>query len=89
MEKGVTWDDQSMYSLGYRQYRDYFEGGVDEGHVVSEWVKEERKYAGRQMVWFKKDRRINWFDISEGDYLKKVENLVEKWHNSQAYVKKN
>lgn len=81
LARGVDWNDQSMYSLGYRQYRDYFEGEVDEEQVVSEWEREEVKYAGRQMVWFKKDPRINWFDISESDYRKKVENLVEKWHN--------
>ncbi len=78
---GVAWHDQSMFSLGYRQYRDYFEGGIDEPHVIDEWKKEERKYAKRQMVWFKKDRRINWFDISEPNYPKKVEKMVEKWHN--------
>ncbi len=78
---GVTWSDQSMYSLGYRQYRDYFEGGVDEDHVIAEWKKEERKYAARQMVWFKKDLRIYWFNISMPHLQKKVENVVEKWHN--------
>jgi tRNA dimethylallyltransferase len=89
LSSGVNWEDQSMYSLGYRQYRDYFEGDVDEDHVISEWVKEERKYAGRQMVWFKKDGRIKWFDISEPDYSKKVENLVEKWHNNEANVQES
>ncbi len=81
LARGVNWSDQSMYSLGYRQYRDYFEGGVDEEHVIAEWKKEERKYAARQMVWFKKDPRINWFDISEPGYQKKVEKMIEKWHN--------
>jgi tRNA dimethylallyltransferase len=82
LARGVTWHDQSMFSLGYRQYRDFYEGDVDEEHVVSEWKKEERKYAVRQMVWFKKDKRIRWFDIGEAGYQKKVENMIEKWHNN-------
>jgi tRNA dimethylallyltransferase len=81
LEKGISWHDQAMYSLGYRQYRDYFEGGVDEEHVINEWKKEERKYALRQMVWFKKDKRINWYDFSDPELINKVEDRVKKWDN--------
>lgn len=65
LKSGVDWSMQSMYSLGYRQYRDYFEGGVSESVVIDEWTKEEIRYAKRQMTWFKKDRRINWFDVNK------------------------
>jgi tRNA dimethylallyltransferase len=81
IDSGVDWNDQSMMSLGYRQWRDFVEGAVDIETAVSEWKKEERKYARRQMVWLKRDGRINWFDIREGEYPKKVENLVKKWYN--------
>ena len=77
---GVDWGDQSMMSLGYRQWRDYEEGAVDMETAVSEWKKEERKYAKRQMVWWKRDGRVNWFDVKDVEYVKKVENLVKKWY---------
>lgn len=83
IKRGVEWSDQSMISLGYRQWRDYLEGGVDLETVISEWKKEERSYVKRQMVWWKKDKRINWFDISEGEYVKKVEYMVQKWYYSR------
>lgn len=47
---------------------------------VERWKREEIKYAKRQMVWFKKDLRINWFDVSEKDYIKKIENLAKRWY---------
>ena len=81
LKKGVNWHNQSMYSLGYRQYRDFFEGDVAEEHIISEWVREEKKYAGRQMVWFKKDSRIEWFDITHIDFLKNVDQAVSKWYS--------
>lgn len=81
IDSGVDWNDQSMMSLGYRQWRDYAEGAVERETAISEWKKEERKYARRQMVWLKRDGRINWFDIKDGQYAKKVENLVKKWYN--------
>src|SRR5258706_6927109 len=88
LDSGVDWNDQSMMSLGYRQWRDFIEGAVDKESAISEWKKEERKYSKRQMVWFKRDSRVNWFDISKADYRKKVENLVKKWY-TVSYAKKN
>lgn len=77
---GVDWNDQAMMSLGYRQWRDYAEGAVDKDTALAEWKKEERKYAKRQTTWWRRDRRINWFDIREPEYPKKVEKLVGKWY---------
>lgn len=82
LREGVKWDSQSMMSLGYRQYRDFFEGGVSEEAVIDEWRREEKKYVKRQMTWFTKDKRINWFNISDKGYRKSVEKLVKKWYSS-------
>ncbi len=88
LKGGVNWDSQSMLSLGYRQWRDYFEGGVPQENVVDEWKRDEKKYVRRQLVWFKKDKRINWFDVSAKNYSKDVEKVVEKWYSS-ADVQEN
>lgn len=82
LKGGVRWDSQAMMSMGYRQYRDFFEGGVGEEAVIDEWKREEKKYVKRQMTWFRKDKRINWFDISDRKCLEKVENLVKRWNNT-------
>ncbi len=82
LKSGVNWEDQSMFSLGYRQWRDYFEGDVEEDVVISEWKKEERKYAKRQMTWFKKERNIIWFDVTSNEYPWNVEKIVSVWHNT-------
>jgi tRNA dimethylallyltransferase len=88
IDSGVDWNDQSMMSLGYRQWRDFAEGAVDRATAISEWKKEERKYARRQLTWWKRDGRVNWFDIREFGYQKKVEKLVEKWYTVN-YAEKN
>jgi len=88
LKQGVKWDSQALMSLGYRQYRDFFEGGVSEDAVIDEWRREEKKYVKRQMTWFAKDKRINWFDIDDGGYPKSVEKLVKKWYSTD-YAEKN
>lgn len=77
---GLSWDSQSMTSLGYRQWRDYFERKVTKDKVIDSWKKEELRYAKRQLTWFKKDLRINWFDSSKRDFVESVEELVKKWY---------
>lgn len=80
MSSGISWDSQSMTSLGYRQWRDYFEGVVTRDGVIGNWKKEELRYAKRQLTWFKKDTRINWFDSQDENLYKSVEELVKKWY---------
>lgn len=58
-------------TLGYKDWPD-----------VEKWKNEEIKYAKRQKTWFKKDERINWFNVSESDSTEKIEKLVRKWHNT-------
>src|SRR3989344_5897459 len=57
-------------TLGYKDWPD-----------IKKWKREEIKYAKRQMTWFKKDKRIKWFDIETNDYKQKVEDIVQKWYS--------
>lgn len=80
---GVSWDDQSMGSLGYNQWKSYFEGEKTKKEMLGGWKKEECRYAKRQMTWFKRDRRINWFDVTKGSWETGVEKLVKRWYSSK------
>ncbi len=70
LKKNDFWDGVAHVTLGYRQWPD-----------IEKWKKEEFKYAKRQMTWFKKDKRVNWFDITEPNFEKEVEILVKKWYS--------
>jgi len=82
LRKHVNWDMQSMSSMGYGEWKDYFDNKKTEGEVVKSWEVEENKYVKRQMVWFKKDKRIRWFDITGSNYPESVEKSVEKWYST-------
>jgi tRNA dimethylallyltransferase len=68
--------------MGYKEWRAFFEGKKSETEVLKEWINEETKYVKRQIVWFKKDERIHWFNITSADYPENVEKIVEKWDNT-------
>jgi tRNA dimethylallyltransferase len=80
LEKNIDWKHQSMQSLGYRQYEKFSKGEISWKDFVIKWTIEEQKYAKRQMTWFKKDHRIKWFQISQGNWEYKVEKLVRSWY---------
>jgi len=81
IKRGVAWDDQSMTSTGYKEWREYFDKKINKEDVVKEWKKNELKYAKRQKMWFKKDKRLNWVDVSKNGWHKRLENLVRKWYS--------
>ena len=92
LKNHVSWNMPSMSSMGYRQWKDYFDNKKTQSEVVKDWEAEEKKYVKRQMVWFKKDKRIQWFDITDTCYPENVEKSVEKWYSTIAkdkYAKKS
>jgi tRNA dimethylallyltransferase len=79
----LSWESQSMNSLGYKQWKNYFLGKTTKKSILARWEIDEINYAKRQMTWFKKDKRILWFDISKKGYQKEVEKTVKKWYGSK------
>lgn len=85
LKMGISWKNQSMNTLGYKESEAFFKNGLTYEEFISIWEKNEMKYVKRQLTWFKKDNRINWFDIEDINLFNRVANLVEKWDN-KLYV---
>lgn len=82
LKLGVSWKHQSMNSLGYKESEAFFKEGLTYEEFIKKWINNEMKYIKRQLTWFKKDKRINWFDVTDSKYTKNVEKLVKKWDNT-------
>ena len=64
----------SRQAIGYKELRPYFEGQLTLDEAVENLKMETRRYAKRQLTWFRRDKRINWLYIDEMSY----EELFEK-----------
>ncbi len=52
-----------IYStIGISQILDFLSGSISEIELVQLWTQSEISYAKRQMVWFKKQPQIVWYD---------------------------
>lgn len=50
-------------------------------NIIQCWKFAEHAYARRQMTWFRKDKRIKWFEIGQKDFILKIVKLTNKWYN--------
>jgi len=50
-------------ALGYRQMLRFIEGGCTLEEATGEIKKRTRRFARRQVTWFRKDPRIRWFTV--------------------------
>ena len=71
MENGLLEEAQAIYehkhlnalqTVGYRELFSYFDGDFTKEFAISEIKKNTRRFAKRQLTWFKKDPDILWFD---------------------------
>ena len=68
-------------TIGYREWNEYIKGSVTKKEAVANWKTAERQFAKRQMTWFRKDKKINWFNIEDDEYKKKIVNMVNRWYS--------
>ena len=63
----------ALNTVGYKELFNYFEGNWTLNFAVSEIKKNTRRFAKRQLTWFKKDKSIQWFD-----YLTPVNQIISE-----------
>lgn len=62
----------ALQTVGYRELFDYFDGKISLDFAIEEIKKNTRRFAKRQLTWFKKDQNTLWFDYqSEIDIILK------------------
>ncbi len=55
----------AMQTVGYREWFPYFEREISREKAIEEIKKNSRRYAKRQMTWFRRDKDIEWFSPHE------------------------
>jgi len=63
----------ALQTVGYRELFSYFDGEFTKEFAISEIKKNTRRFAKRQLTWFRKDPEIVWFD-----YKSPPEKVIEE-----------
>ena len=68
-------DLNALNTVGYKEIFQYLEGNCSLEFAVDEIKKNTRRFAKRQLTWFKKQEHTNWFDFNE-PYPKIIEYIA-------------
>jgi len=55
--------NHALNTVGYREWFDFFDGKASREATIEQIKSNTRRYARKQLTWFRKDPDITWFDI--------------------------
>ena len=65
----------ALQTVGYRELFDYFDEKTSLGFAIEEIKKNTRRFAKRQLTWFKRTENIDWFNYQTD--VQKIINLID------------
>ena len=68
----------ALQTVGYRELFNYFDGKWTLDFAIAEIKKNTRRFAKRQLTWFKKNTDIMWFNIDDDPLkiIKEVDKMI-------------
>ena len=77
LDEGLDKNSQSLKAIGCKEVISYLDGEIDFDEMVDLIKKNSRHYAKRQLTWFRRDKRIKWFDRESETILSDIENYID------------
>ena len=72
IEEGYTKDLVSMQGLGYKEFFDYFNGEMSLEETVDKVKRDTRRFAKRQLTWFRREKEVVWLNKKEYEQEKNL-----------------
>ncbi len=67
LNAGYKKDQNALNTVGYKEIISYLDGEISLERAVELIKRNTRRYAKRQMTWFRRDERIKWFGIKKDE----------------------
>jgi tRNA dimethylallyltransferase len=62
-------EHNALQTVGYQEIFDFLEGKYDRNEAIRLLKRNSRRYAKRQLTWFKRDEEIRWFSNADTSAL--------------------
>ena len=67
-------------SIGYKEFFKYFDGENSLDETIEEIKRESRRYAKRQMTWFRKEKDYIIYNLSEQNENDVMKDIIRRWN---------
>jgi tRNA dimethylallyltransferase len=69
----------SLNTVGYRELFAYFDGEISKEKAIELIKRNSRRYARKQLTWFRKDQEMNWFEPGQTEeIIAFIENQIKQ-----------
>jgi tRNA dimethylallyltransferase len=82
-------DCQSIQAIGYKEVYEFFEGKVSLEDAARNLKQNSRRYAKRQLTWFRNKMDVQWFDMTDVPNLSKKITEISQYVEGKLQVKSN
>lgn len=72
----------AMQGLGYKEVVEYLNGILTKEQMIDKVKQESRRYAKRQLTWFRKNKQIIWLD-GQSDIEKNLNIIIDEFNKNQ------
>lgn len=82
-------DCQSIQAIGYKELYDYFAGKINLEAALENLKQNSRRYAKRQLTWFRNKMNVEWFDMSVSNDAEKKFAEISKFIEGKLEIRAN
>jgi tRNA dimethylallyltransferase len=76
--RGYTSGMNALNTVGYKETLDFIAGKITKEEMINRIKQNTRRFAKRQMTWFRADKRIRWIPVSEDSDWNKIAETIQK-----------
>lgn len=75
----------ALNTVGYKEMFDYIDGSIPFAEAVRRIQSNTREYARKQLTWLRRDKTVQWIDISRADHSSLVDSVLRYYDNPNTY----
>jgi tRNA dimethylallyltransferase len=72
LDRGYRRESGAMTGLGYRHVAAHLSGECDYAEMVRLFKRDTRRFAKRQMTWFRKEPGVHWISMERNEPLERI-----------------
>ena len=69
----------ALDTVGYKEFFPYLDGDSSLVECIEQMKRNTRRYAKRQLTWFRARPHITWFDVSDEGELQRAFDSIHSW----------